>query len=127
MNATIKNAIATALRLIEKYGARVAWTQYIPGAVNVTYPEEPVAAVAKNYLASIVFTKDKRVGYEFLKFLDKTEVIGNDQSFLLAGACGFTPAKNDTFVHGGKSYTIETMTPVRPDGNVVLWIGKAKA
>lgn len=124
MAGVYDRSIATAQRLIAKWGEDCKWQKPAPKTGGVPgYPEfgetpEPVPC-------KIAFFSSRDLGRgsaEFLALLQGTEVPAGKEIGLLAGGIGFTPELTDTITRADSSViSIEKIDRLAPAGIPVLY------
>lgn len=120
-------AIATAARLIAKYGQQIVWNANTNTApVDPSQPWKPAAISATSNYPYIVFLPENRIGYEFLAALVGTEVPQGCVEGLMPGNVGFVPTSKDTIVRNGVTMAIETIDVIAPNGTPVLYVIRFK-
>jgi hypothetical protein len=115
-------AIATAKRLIAKNGQTVTWRKTQDGVpADGAKPWKPGTTVVVDYSVPIVFLPESRVGFEFLAMLANTEVPKGKLTGLMAAPADFVPTLKDIVIRGGETYSIRTLDPLAPNGDVILY------
>lgn len=112
--------IATAERLIKKYGQTVVWRQVVD-APNVDQPWKAPIQTTTEHSVVIAFLPMTREYKEMFVFKDKTELTAGFVVGYMKGNIPFTPGPKDVVVRDGKTYDIETLDPLSPNGQLVLW------
>ena len=112
--------IATAERLIKKYGQAVIWRQIVD-IPNTDQPWKASAQTTVEQPVTIAFIPMTREYKEMFVFKDKTEVTSGFVVGLMKGNIPFTPGPKDVVVRNGKTYDIETLDPLSPNGQQILW------
>jgi hypothetical protein len=113
--------IATALRLIAAKGQAVTWQSIDNGApADASKPWLPADAVPVEHPVSILFLPDTRSGFEWLAYLQGTEV-PQGRMIGLMGAVDFTPSIRDLVVRDGKPIRPLNITPLNPNGETILY------
>lgn len=101
-------AIATAKRLIAKYGEVDQWKTQGGAQRDVNIAWFRPSDVGKG-------------GLELFQAMAGTEVPTGMQVGLLAGGLDFTPNTVDTVYRQGVAQAIDKLDPIAPGGVVVLW------
>lgn len=113
--------IATAKRLIAKNGQKVIWRQISNGVpASATEPWKVGPAVNTDHDVIICFLPFTTENKEFLRALLGTEVATGSVTGLMA-AVNFTPAKRDIVIRDGKTYSIKTIDPLRPNEQTIMY------
>jgi hypothetical protein len=122
--AVFDRAIATALRLINKYGQIVEWKQLQEGVpANPDTPwigGEPTTAIYSPVICILPLDKE---GSEFLRQLGGTEALTGNM-YGLMGQIGFDPLIGQNTIktlHDNKILTINTIDLLSPNGQKVLY------
>lgn len=114
-------AIATATRLIKKYGQKVTWVQVKDGA-NPSQPWKPAAANDTNKTVYICFVSAKDNEWrKFLATLTGTEVPVGKLAGIMAGGLSFEPTLKDKVVRAGKTLTVTNIDVIAPNEQKVLY------
>lgn len=113
--------IATAKRLIAKYGQTCIWRKVANGApVDSLKPWKPTASETSDNNASIVFLPASRENRELLRYLKGTEIpVGSIQG--LMPAVSFEPTLKDVVIRDGKQLRLKSIDPVSPNGEIILY------
>lgn len=112
--------IATAQRLIEKYGQKVIWNSKLK-ADNAGQPWKPGQAADTPHEVSICFVpKTDRLSRQLIQALTGTEVKVGSLAGLM-GVTDFTPSGDDYVTRDGKLLTIDTLDVLNPNGQIVLY------
>lgn len=122
--------IATAQRLIAKYGEDCKWRK--PAAVVEDEPGYPTTGVVPDPVdCKMVFFSPRDLGRgteEFLALLRGTELPENKEIGLLAGGITFSPELPDTIKRAsGLEIAIEKIDRLAPNGTPVLYYVTVKA
>jgi hypothetical protein len=113
-------AVATAQRLIAKYGQDVVWHQLTNGATTPPADWKPAANQATTYTVRAVFLPTNRVNNELLRMLGNTEVpVGNTTALIAVGA--FTPTLRDKLVRDGVAYAPKSIDCLAPNGQKIYY------
>lgn len=114
--------IATAKRLITKFGQSVTWQQITDGAPgDSSKPWKPGAATTVENTVDIVFLPEDRRDYEFLRALSGTSIpTGNLVGYMAATT--FTPTLKDTVLRGTEKLGVKSIDPIAPNGEILLYI-----
>lgn len=119
--AVYARQIATAKRLITAKGKAVTWRSNSDGAPgDASQPWKPGATAAIDYLVSIVFLPENRVGYEWLVRMTNSE-IPEGSGYGLMHAVTFEPTLKDVVIKDGKELRIASIDPLAPNGEVILY------
>jgi hypothetical protein len=117
--------IATAKRLIEKYGMVCVWTELRPG--TPTAPNKPGPTVPFVYSASLVFLPENRIGYEWVRALVGTE-IPEGGGYALMPAVDFEPTLSSVIEQlDGTELRPQSIDPLSPNGEIILYTVKFKS
>lgn len=116
----IDRAIATATKLITKNGEACEWN--VAAAPVVADPTQPWISTDGDDVTQqvrIVFTSD--AGSPLAKLLAGTPIESGGLKGLMT-TVGFTPNDNDTVVRSdGTKLALESIRPLSPNGQIVLW------
>lgn len=120
-------AKATALRLIDKFGADCLWQQPAPVVEDTPgYPSQ--GPLPDPIPCRIAFFRGKDVGYgseAFMALLAGTEVPTSGEVGLMAGDISFVPDDGDTIVRNPATenlrLTITAIDRLAPDGTPILY------
>jgi len=120
--AQFDRQIATALRLIAKYGQAVTWKTVTDGApVDPNQPWLPTEAADTNNAATICFVPAKDNEWrKLLAYLKGTEVPAGKLAGLM-GQVSFTPSLKDVVVRGSKTLRITNIDLLSPNGQAILY------
>lgn len=113
---TFDRQIATAKRLITKYGAPMTWRVMVDGApVDPDMPWKPTEATTTEYPVHIVMLPETRIGYEWVRYLVGTE-IPEGSGYGLMYAVPFIPSLKDTVIApDGSEMKPSTIDPLQPN------------
>lgn len=113
--------IATAKRLIAKYGQSVTWRQIRNGAINnAATPWKPSASEVTEKTAQIAFFPYTTENKQLLRHLLGTEVpVGSLTGYM--PSVDFEPALKDTVVRDNKVLSIKSIDPISPNGQIILY------
>lgn len=117
--AVFSRQVASATRLIAKYGELVKWQQTTYTQPSET-PWKQTESTPVQTNVSIVFLPVTRIGGETLRHMKGSEVSAGGMKGLMA-ANGFTPSIKDTVLRGSKLLRISTLTELNPNGESILW------
>jgi len=115
-------AIATAQRLIAKYGQVVVWNSKLNGAPgNANEPWKPTDTAPIPHTVSICFVPVRdRETRKFLQFLKGSEVQVGALAGLM-GAVDFDPNASDAVIRDGAELAIANIDLLSPNGQKVLY------
>lgn len=124
---TFDRQLASAKRLIAKFGQPAQWQQN--GFVaDVNQPWEAVGT-PQLFPVQMAFLPYQRIGHDFAAYLTKTEVPTGTIVGYMAGGLSFVPALADTVIRSDPelsatpvTYLIDDIDRVAPNGQTVLWI-----
>lgn len=118
-------ALATANRLILRYGAPVIWQQ--PRDAPPNDPSEPwlpgptVLTTFQN--VPLVRLPSNRKNIAFLMYLTGTEIPDGYERAIIPGNVPFVPTLKDYFADvASDKVAISWLDPFKPAGNVLLWV-----
>lgn len=120
--SAIDNAVATAKRLIERYGEACTWRSKSNTAGTVAW--KPGASRVTSHDCRLIFLRSKKLDMKaIVKALgSKSEITDGQIRGLLAGDCGFTPSANDEIIRSdGSVNVIHSIDPLAPNGSVVFY------
>lgn len=119
--------IATALRLITKYGEQCTWKQIPDGVVADPLKPWIVGNVDPiSYPVKIAIFPNTRVNHEFIKTLKGTEVVIGEEYGYMASV-PFKPSKTDVVIRADGSVSrVGTIDILKPDGTAILYVVKFK-
>lgn len=124
--SVIDTSIATAKRLIEKYGEVCTWYKKTNG--TPADPAKPWKAGASRNQAidcKLLFLRSNKLNLkEVVKALkgDTSEVTDGYVRALLAGDCGFTPSINDTIIRAdGSTSVLMSIDRLAPSGAAIFY------
>ncbi len=109
--------ISTAKRLITKKGAMITWRQVI-NVPNPSKPWETIQQTIDHTVPMVILPLDYQ-GREFLRTLNNDVPVGDDYG--LIPAVEFDPAVSDTVIAHGKTYQVNTVNLIAPNGQKVLY------
>ena len=112
--------IATATRLIEKYGQTITWRKVGILTPDATQPWENTNGTTVDYSPKMVFISKWR-DQILLKYLKGTDIPTGDITGLMATQ-SFIPAINDTIVRGSDNYVVKDINTVSPNGTAILYV-----
>lgn len=120
---TYDRQVATAQRLIAKYGQQVLWQQE---AAQVSDPDKPwqtsLDGDLAQYPVTIVFLSPKGGNFKAdLAFLKGTDVIVGGVRGLMGAVSGFTPQAIDKVIRDGAKLAIKSIDMLHPNGQVILY------
>jgi len=120
MTNVFATQIATAQRLISKFGQSCTWRKTAVSTPNPAKPWEMIPGVATDVTVKVVFVSKFKEHF-FLKYMANTEI----PEGLFVGymaAQSFTPAINDILIRGSETLTIQAIDIVAPNGELILYI-----
>lgn len=121
--AVFDRAIATAERLIDKYGQQVVWNTVVKGASDPATPWKPTQAVDVPHNVVICFLPVDRESRQLFTFLRGTnEVVTGSILGYMKGNLDFIPHLQDTITRDGLTLKIKTLDLLSPNGQKVLYI-----
>lgn len=122
--AQFDRQIATAVRLIEKYGQAVTWTTVNDGAPpDAAKPWKPAEAADTPNEATICFVPVRDNDWrKLLAYLKGTEVPTGKLAGLMAGNVSFTPKLKDVVVRDGVTLNVTNIDLISPNGQKILYI-----
>jgi hypothetical protein len=118
--------IATALKLVTKFGQKATWIQNS----NVDDAITPwlVSADTASYEVNIAFLPYQRINHDFLAYLGKTEVpTGTIVGYMPGSGLSFLPALRDIVMRQDigtgttDTYRIDDIDRLAPNGQNILW------
>lgn len=112
--------IATALRLIAKYGQIATWQQIVDGVPDPETPWLPVGSTTVDYSPHICFLPLDRDGKEFLMSMGQSEAVSGSM-YGLMGNVPFTPNIRDVVKRDGVSLEIKSIDLLSPNGQKILY------
>lgn len=120
-----ERAIATAKRMIEAKGMPCVWTEIRPGPA--TAPNKPGPTISFEYPDTyLVFLPENRIGYEWLKAITGTE-IPEGGGYALMAAVDFEPTLSSTITQiDGTELQPNSIDPLSPNGEIILYTVKFK-
>ena len=116
--------IATAQRLISKFGQSCTWRKTDVSTPNPVKPWEMIPGTVTDAAVKVVFVSKFKEHF-FLKYMANTEI----PEGLFVGymaAQSFTPAINDLLIRGSETLTIQAVDIVAPNGEPILYIVTVK-
>jgi hypothetical protein len=118
--------IATAVRLIAKYGATCTWTKRGDDTTpDASKPWKTAAAEPTPYTVKIAMCRKGGSGwaYALIRLIQGTDVpAGKPKALLAAGNLAFTPDSTDVVTLNGAKMKVETIDPIAPDGLPIIYI-----
>lgn len=116
--------IATAVRLVAKYGQDIIWRTVVDGApANPAQPWKPTEAADTDTTAKVCFVAVRDNDWrKLLAYLKGTEVPVGRQAGLMAGNVAFEPKLKDVVVRDGVVLTVTNIDLVSPNGQKILYI-----
>lgn len=121
----LTRSVATATKLINKYGANATWKVY-GSTVDNSQPWKSTAPGTgpTEYAIKIVLLPES-TGDNPLEMLSHllagTSVPVGAEQGLMAGSVAFVPAVNDSVVINGKTRQFKAIDTLQPDGNPILY------
>lgn len=117
--ANYDRQIASALRMIAKYGMPCTWVKvrdvFLPGNGS-----KPVGQVEEKFTASMVFFpytfQNAQLFHELAGF---NLTVGNE--WALMPTVSFEPNRVDKITRAGTTYSIVALSPLKPAEQTVLW------
>jgi len=114
-------AIATATRMIAKFGQSVTWRKMtISTLPDANKPWLPTTDTKTEYTVSIVFLPTNRANEELIRYLKGSDVTLGSVYGLMAVQT-FEPRAKDTGMRGNNLLRIKNVDPVSPNGQVILY------
>jgi hypothetical protein len=112
--------IETALRLIQKNGQACTWRQPQRTAeVGQPWKETEGAPLEHNvFIVFLPVTKEMR---EFVHYLRGNNEVKVGSVLGLMGAVGFNPGANDAVIRDGVTLQINSIDPLAPNGQNILF------
>jgi len=119
--------IATAQRLIKKYGQLAQWVSvgiFVPD--NPDYPSGPGSAPEPDlHDVWICPLPEDRIGYEWVKYIAQTEIPEGNGYFLMAGGITFEPKQGDSVIMADdRTIVISKFDILGPSGIPILYTVK---
>lgn len=113
--------IASAKRLIAKYGQSVTWRQIRNGGINnAATPWKPGASQVTEQSVQIAFFPYTTENKQLLRHLLGTEIpVGSLTGYM--SAVNFEPTLKDTVLRDGKILSIKSIDPLAPNGQVIMY------
>lgn len=112
--------IATATRLVAKYGQSVVWRKVGILTPDPSQPWENTNGTTVDNSVKMVFLTKWRDEL-LLKYLKGTD-IPTGANFGLMGVQSFVPAINDYVVRGSDNYIVKDIDIISPNGTPILYI-----
>lgn len=113
--------IATATRLIKKYGQSVTWRSLPDGTVtDPDKPWRPVNGGHVDHSPIICFLPDDRENRQFYAYLTGKEVSSGTTLGYMA-AVNFEPKLKDIVIRDGVEYQIQNINLLSPNGENILY------
>jgi hypothetical protein len=124
MTGVYNSAIATAERLIAKFGASCVWSK--PAEADGTGDpwRDERTGMPEDFDVSIAFFSAKDLGYGTtlaLAAMAGTEVPDHNQMGLMAGGQAFDPELTDTLTFGEDTIDVTKIDKLAPNGTPVLY------
>ena len=118
--AAFDRAIATAQRVIAKYGQAVIWRK-VNDAANTAEPWKPIESPDVDHDVNICFVPIVDAQWrKLLQYLKDTEVPAGKLCGLM-GAVDFEPKLKDVVVRDGVTLRISSIDLLSPNGQKVLY------
>lgn len=116
--------IATAIRLLDKYGQFIKWRQIKDGLpTDIAQPWKPSIAAPKDLdKIKVAFFPNNRVTYESLRSLITGQEISTGNTLGYMASQLFLPSLKDTLIRNGKEYRLESISEINVDGSPILYI-----
>lgn len=124
MTGVYDSAIATANRLIAKFGAPCVWTKPAEPDPNADPWRDERTGTPEENDVSIAFFSAKDLGYGTtlaLAALAGTEVPVHNRMGLMPGGLSFDPELTDTLTFGGDTIDVTKIDTLAPNGTPVLF------
>lgn len=118
------SAIATANRLIDKFGASCVWAKPAAPDPDADPWRDQREGEPDEHNVSIAFFSAKDLGYGTtlaLAALAGTEVPAHNQMGLMPGGLDFDPELTDTVTFGEKTIDVTKIDTLAPNGTPVLF------
>lgn len=110
--------VASALRMIKKYGQSVTWRSLTNG--TLPDPNKPwlVGATQESDKEAVIafFPRDKENEYTKRSKRDANEVTVGDCLGYMGRVEGYVPQLKDIVIRGSATYTVERLDIIRPNG-----------
>jgi hypothetical protein len=118
-----ESQIATAARLVAKYGQPAIWVQtVIPPPGDPTKPWIRSAGVPTDFPCSVVFITSNKKNWYAQIFDKASDIPDGFLMALLPGNCGFVPTLTDQLKRSNTvSYFVKWIDEVNPAGNPILY------
>lgn len=124
MASVFATQIATAQRLISKFGQSCTWRKTAVSTPNPAKPWEMISGTVTDTTVKVVFVSKFKEHF-FLKYMANTEI--PEGLFIgYMAAQNFTPAINDILIRGHETLTIQAIDIVEPNGEPILYIVTVK-
>lgn len=122
--AQFDRQIATAQRLIAKYGQDVTWQTVVDGSpADPLKPWKPSEAADTQTTAKICFVPVRDNDWrKLLAYLKGTEVPAGKLAGLMAGNVTFDPKLKDIVVRDGVTLNVSNIDLLSPNGQKILYI-----
>lgn len=124
MAGVFDRQIATAQRLIAKYGQDVTWQTVVDGApADAAKPWKPAEATDTQTTTKVCFVAVRDNDWrKLLAYLKGTEVPVGRLAGLMAGNVSFTPKLKDIVIRDGVTLNVTNIDLVSPNGQKILYI-----
>lgn len=120
--AQFDRQIATAIRLIKKYGQVIAWRQTLnEDDIVEPWKEEAPDEVTPDKTPSIVFLYSDNKAEETLGFMVGSD-IPNGTLIGYMGSVDFTPSISDIVIRDSEVLRIKNINVLSPNGQIILYI-----
>lgn len=116
--------IASAKRLIEKYGQSVQWKPYVAADADDATPWKPkldTSDPADPVMVRIVFLPASRVNNELVRALSNAPEVPSGKSYGLMPAVNFVPSLADVVIRDGVEYRPCYIDPLSPNGEIIMY------
>jgi hypothetical protein len=123
--------LATAVRLIAKYGASCTWTKRIETAHDNSKPWKQDQDNATPYTVKMVMLRNKgnsaapAWAQALIHLMQGTDIpAGKPAALLAAKNLTFVPDQTDLVMLNGATMKVESIDPIAPDGLPIIYIIK---
>lgn len=114
--------IATAQRLVERYGQKVQWKSFVKGAPSDPLkPWLPTEAIDNLHDVFICFVPARDSAMRLLLASLKGSEITVGRLAGLMGAVDFEPARTDSVIRDGVELSVDNIDLLSPNGQKILY------
>jgi hypothetical protein len=124
--AVYSRQIASAKKLILKYGQNVTWRKLVNGSpVDINQPWKPTSGTVTDYTVSIAFFTTSKMNNETQTYVKGTDIQKGSIIGYMA-AVEFAPNPNDVVIRDGEQLVVEAFDVLNVNGEIIIYELKFK-